>query len=92
MAGWEKPMLPNQQLCRDAMHRVFVLIILKMKRIKVNTTWEEDEEEQLRFFASLSYSERLRLLFKLREATNPQKQPAPQRRIFKLYRSHDELR
>jgi len=63
-----------------------------MKRIKVNTIWEEDEEEQLKFFASLSYSERLRLLFKLRNATNPQNPNPSKGKIFKVYRSHDELR
>jgi hypothetical protein len=62
-----------------------------MKRIKVNTTWEEDEEEQIRFFAGLSYGEHLRLLFKLREASNSEKQPAPQRRTFKVCRSHDTI-
>jgi hypothetical protein len=30
-----------------------------MRRIKFNTTWEEDEEERWQFFAGLSYGERL---------------------------------
>jgi len=38
-----------------------------MKRIKVNTTWEEDAEERREFFAALSHSERLRLFSKLKE-------------------------
>jgi len=33
-----------------------------MKRVKFNTTWEEDEEERRQFFASLSYGQRLRYL------------------------------
>jgi hypothetical protein len=62
-----------------------------MKRIKVNTTWEEDEEEQLQFFASLSYSERLRYFFKLRNASNFHQQSYPKGKIFKVYRSHDAV-
>jgi hypothetical protein len=62
-----------------------------MKRIKVNTTWEEDEEEQLRFYASLSYGQRLRYLFKLRETTNSNKGTYPGGKIFKVYRSHDAI-
>jgi hypothetical protein len=62
-----------------------------MKRIKVNTTWEEDEEEQLQFFANLSYGERLRYLFKLRDATNARKQSSPKGKVFKVYRSHDAV-
>ena len=61
-----------------------------MKRIKVNTTWEEDEEERLKFFANLSYGERLRYLFKLRNAAF-QKRSLPKERIFKVYRSHDAI-
>jgi hypothetical protein len=60
-----------------------------MKRIKVNTTWEEDEEEKRLFFANLSYSERLRYYFKLRDTFNFQKEPLQKGRIFKVYRSHN---
>lgn len=41
-----------------------------MKRIKFNTTWEEDEEEKRQFFASLSYSEQLKIFIKLRKLVN----------------------
>jgi hypothetical protein len=34
-----------------------------MKRFKLNTTWEEDEEERRQFFSKLSYSERLRYFY-----------------------------
>jgi len=60
-----------------------------MKRFKVNTTFEEDEEEQRAFFANLSYSERLRYYFKLRNMTNFHKDSYPKGKIFKIYRSHD---
>jgi len=61
-----------------------------MKRIKVNTTWEEDEEERRKFFADLSYSERLRHYFKLRNMTNHKKQYSTGK-IFKVYHSHDAI-
>jgi len=41
-----------------------------MKRIKFNTTFKEDEDERIRFFASLSYSERLRYFLKARKLIN----------------------
>ena len=59
-----------------------------MKRIKVNTTFEEDEEERLAFFASLSYSERLRYFFKLRKKVNFHK-ASNEGKIFKIYHSYD---
>ena len=61
-----------------------------MKRIKINTTFEEDEEEQRQFFASLSYGERLRYYFKLRDMTNFHKNEYPKGKIFKIYHSHEE--
>ncbi len=61
-----------------------------MKRIKFNTTWEEDEEEQRQFFAGLSYSERLRYFFKLRSKYNFNKNSCSKGRIFKIYHSYDE--
>ena len=36
-------------------------------RIKINTTWEEDEAERREFFAGLSYSERLKNFIKARK-------------------------
>ena len=60
-----------------------------MKRIKFNTTFEEDEEERRQFFASLSYSERLRYYFKLRDLVNFQKQTYPKGKVFKISHSHD---
>ena len=68
---------------------LYLYIGLSMKRLKVNTTWEEDEDEQLRFFASLSYGERLRYFFKLRNATNFHKESYPKGKIFKITHSHD---
>jgi hypothetical protein len=62
-----------------------------MKRIKINTTFEEDEEEQRQFFANLSYSERLRHYFKLRNMVNFHKQEFPKGKIFKIYHSHDAV-
>jgi hypothetical protein len=41
-----------------------------MKRFKVNTTFEEDELERKRYFAGLSYKERLMYYFKVRDLTN----------------------
>ncbi|MES2429206.1 MAG: hypothetical protein V4560_19645 [Bacteroidota bacterium] len=60
-----------------------------MKRFKINTTWEEDEQERLQFFAGLSYSERLRYFFKLRAMTNFHKKVYPKGKIFKIYHSHN---
>ena len=62
-----------------------------MKRIKINTTFEEDEEERREFFASLSYSERLRYYFKLRHKYNFNKQVLEKGRIFKIYHSYDAI-
>lgn len=62
-----------------------------MKRIKINTSWEEDEEERRIFFAGLSYSERLRYYFKLRDMINFHKQQYPKGKIFKIYHSHDAV-
>ncbi len=62
-----------------------------MKRIKFNTTWEEDNDERIKFFAGLSYSERLRYYFKLRTFVNFRKQSFPKGKIFKIYRSHDAI-
>lgn len=59
-----------------------------MRRIKFNTTFEEDEEERNRFFAALSYSERLRYYFKLREMVKFHNKPIEKGRIFKIYHSH----
>ena len=59
-----------------------------MKRIKFNTTFEEDEDERIRFFASLSYSERLRYYFKLREMIKFHNRTLEKGRIFKIYHSH----
>ncbi len=60
-----------------------------MKRIKANTTWEEDEEARRKFFAGLSYGERLRYYFELRELTNFHKKTIQKGRIFKVYHSHN---
>ena len=60
-----------------------------MKRIKINTTWEEDDEERRQFFAGLSYSERLRYCFKLRHKYNFNKQPLETGRVLKIYHSYD---
>jgi hypothetical protein len=62
-----------------------------MRRIKFNTTWEEDEEERRQFFAGLSYSERLRYCFKLRHKYNFNKQTSEKGRIFKIYHSYDGI-
>jgi len=60
-------------------------------RIKVNTTWEEDAEERQKFFAALSYSERLRYYFKLRDLVNFHKQSYPKEKILKVYHSHNAV-
>jgi hypothetical protein len=60
-----------------------------MKRIKFNTTWEEDAEEQKQFFSGLTYSERLKYCFKLRHKYNFNKQFLEKGRIFKIYHSYD---
>jgi len=57
-----------------------------MKRIKINTTFEEDEEERRQFFAGLSYSERLRYHFKLRTMFNFHKPEQPMGRIFIIHK------
>jgi len=59
-----------------------------MKRIRFNTTFEEDEEERNSFFASLSYSERLRYYFKLREMVKFRNKQIVKGKIFKIYHSH----
>jgi len=63
--------------------------MLVMKRIKINTTWEEDEQERRQFFTALSYSERLKYCFKLRKKFHFNRLAEEKTRIFKLYRSHD---
>jgi len=60
-----------------------------MKRFKVNTTFEEDENERRQFFADLSYSERLIYYFKLRDMTLFHKKEFTKERIFKVYYTHD---
>jgi len=62
-----------------------------MKRLKINTTFAEDEEEQREFFSNLSYSERLRYYFKLRGMINFDKHPIQKGKIFELYHSHDAV-
>jgi len=62
-----------------------------MKRIKFNTTWEEDEEERRQFFENLSYGERLRYCFKLRHKFNFNKTLPEKGRVFKIYHSYDAL-
>ena len=57
-----------------------------MKRIKINTTWEEDKEEIRTFFAGLSYSERLRYFFKLKNKLNFNEELYPKGKIFKIHR------
>lgn len=61
------------------------------KRIRVNTTFAEDGEEIRQYFAGLSYSERLRHFFKLRNLLNfhgrLNRQPGL---ILKIYHSHEE--
>lgn len=60
-----------------------------MKRFKINTSFEEDEEERRQFFAGLSYSERLRYYFKLRNMVNFHKKEYPKGKIFKISHSYD---
>ena len=48
-----------------------------MRRIKFNTTFEQDEEERNQFFASLSYSERLKYYLRARKFSNFHKLPIP---------------
>nr|WP_294945916.1 hypothetical protein [uncultured Mucilaginibacter sp.] len=57
-----------------------------MKRIKINTTFEEDEEERRQFFVELSYSERLRYHFKLRKMFNFHKSEQSTGRIFIIHK------
>jgi hypothetical protein len=59
-----------------------------MKTLKVNTTFEQDEEDRRKFFAGLSYSERLRYYFKLRNTTHFHKNDYPKGKILKVYHSH----
>jgi hypothetical protein len=61
-----------------------------MKRIDINTVLEEENEEHRRFFYSLSYSERLRYCFMQMKRASAGK-TFPKGRIFKIYRSHDEI-
>lgn len=56
-----------------------------MKRFKINTTFEEDEDERRQFFAGLSYSERLRYYFKLRNMVNFNKKEYPKGKIFIIH-------
>jgi len=62
-----------------------------MKRIKLNTTREEDAEERMQFFADLSYSERLRYGFKLRHKYNFNQKPVEKVRVFKIFHSYDDI-
>jgi len=62
-----------------------------MKRIKINTTWEDDEKERRQFFAALSYSERLRYCFQLRNKFNFNKPREEKKRVFKIYHSYDAV-
>ena len=64
-------------------------IWIPMKRIKINTTFEEDEEEQRQFFAGLSYSERLRYFFKLKHKYNFHNKNQEKIRVFKISHSYD---
>jgi hypothetical protein len=58
-----------------------------MKRLRVNTSWEEDAEEKRLFFSNLSYSERLRYYFKLRNIVNFNKVLYPKGKILKVVTS-----
>jgi hypothetical protein len=62
-----------------------------LKRIKINTTWEEDEEERRLFFVGLSYSERLKYFSKLRKKFNFNKQTLEKGKVFKIYHSYDAI-
>jgi hypothetical protein len=62
-----------------------------MKRIKVNTTFEEDEGQRNQFYSNLSYSERLRYYFKLRDMTNFHNKNLVKGRVFKIYYSHNAV-
>jgi len=44
-------------------------------RFKINTSWEDDEEERRLFFASLSYKQRLKHLLDTRKMINFHKEP-----------------
>jgi hypothetical protein len=48
-----------------------------MRRIRFNTTFEQDEEERRMFFASLNYPERLKYYLKARKFSNFYKLPVP---------------
>jgi hypothetical protein len=56
-----------------------------MKRFKINSTWEEDEEERRIFFSSLSYSDRLKYFFKLRRKYNFNRESYSPVKIFKIH-------
>jgi predicted RNA methylase len=58
-----------------------------MKRIRINTTFEEDEEERRQFFLGLTYSERLRYHFELREMFNFHKHKPSKGRVFIIHQS-----
>ncbi|WP_345100928.1 hypothetical protein [Mucilaginibacter panaciglaebae] len=62
-----------------------------MKRFKINTTWEEDEKERREFFEGLSFSERLRCFYKLKEKFSFDKQVYPKGKIFKIHHLTDAI-
>jgi hypothetical protein len=62
-----------------------------MKRIKINSTWEEDEKERRDFFIGLSYSGRLKYFFKLKSKFNFNQQNYPKERIFKIHSLSDAI-
>jgi len=62
-----------------------------MKRFKVNTTFEENENVRRQFFADLSYIERLRYYFKLRNMTGFQEKNTSKVNFFKVYYSHNAV-
>jgi len=62
-----------------------------MKRFKVNTTFEENENVRRQFFADLSYSERLRYYFKLRNMTGFHEKNTSKVKFFKVYYSHNAV-
>ena len=55
-----------------------------MKPLKVNTTWEADEQARIEFFANLSYSERLQYYFKLRDLIKFDRTEYPKGKILKI--------
>ena len=62
-----------------------------MKRLKVNTTWAEDEEERVKFYANLSYKERMRYFLQLRSFTYTPEKAEGYKRTLKIYRSNDAI-